>query len=48
MTAAWFHMTPDCMTLDALEGYINTLQDELDLLRVEARRAFSGANAGHA
>ncbi len=42
------HMTPDCMTLDMLERCINVLQDELDLLRVEARRAVSGTSAGHA
>ncbi len=42
------HMSPDCMTLDELEGCINALQDELDLLRVEARRAFAGASSGHA
>ncbi len=42
------HMSPDCMTLDVLEGCIDALQDELDLLRVQARRAFSGTSAGHA
>ncbi len=26
-----FHLTPDCMTLDALESCINGLQDELDV-----------------
>lgn len=41
------HLSPDCVTLDELEGQINGLQDELDLLRAEARRAFS-ENAGHA
>jgi hypothetical protein len=41
------HMTPDCLTLDALEGCINALQDELDALRAEARRAFTGG-VGHA
>ncbi len=41
------HMTPDCMTLDDLEACINVLQDELDFLRVHARRAFTGAH-GHA
>jgi hypothetical protein len=35
------------MTLDELEGLINALQDELDLLRAEARRAFD-STAGHA
>jgi len=41
------HLTPDCLTLDALESCINTLQDELDVLRAEARRAFT-ASTGHA
>jgi hypothetical protein len=40
-------LTPDCMTLDELEGQINALQDELDLLRADARRAFE-LSAGHA
>jgi hypothetical protein len=35
------HMTPDCMTLDELESCINGLQDELDVLRAKARRAFT-------
>jgi hypothetical protein len=35
-------LTPDCMTLDELEGCINALQDELDVLRAEARRTFTG------
>jgi hypothetical protein len=30
------------MTIDELEGYINALQDELDVLRAEARRTFTG------
>jgi hypothetical protein len=34
------HDTPDCMTLDVLEGCINALQGELDLMRAEARLAF--------
>jgi hypothetical protein len=34
------HLTPDCMTIDVLEGCINALQDELDLLRAKARQAF--------
>jgi hypothetical protein len=34
------HLTPECMTLDVLEGCINALQDELDLLRAKARQAF--------
>ena len=41
------HITPDCMTLDELEGCINALQDELDVLRADARRAFT-VSAGHA
>jgi hypothetical protein len=40
------HITPDCMTLDELEGCINALQDELDVLRADARRAFM-VTAGH-
>ena len=36
------HVTPDCLTLDDLEGHINALQDELDTLRAEARRVFDG------
>ena len=35
-------LTPDCMTLDELEGHMNALQDELELLRAEARRTFTG------
>ncbi len=42
------HLSPHCMRLDDLEGCINALQDELDLLRVEARRAFSQVVAGRA
>ena len=41
------HMSPDCMRLDDLEGCINALQDELDLLRAQARRVFT-TGAGHA
>jgi hypothetical protein len=41
------HVTPGCMTLDDLEGYINALQDELDVVRAEARRVFVGS-VGHA
>ena len=37
-----FAPTPDRMTLDELEGCINALQDELDVLRAEARRTFTG------
>jgi hypothetical protein len=40
-------LTPRCMTLDALDGAINALQDELDVLRADARRAFT-VSAGHA
>ena len=41
-------MTPECMSLDVLEGLINALQDELDLIRVDARRAFVRRVAGRA
>ncbi len=41
------HVTPDCITLDDLEGCIHALQDELDVLRADARRAFT-MSAGHA
>ena len=41
------HLTPDCMTLDALESCINELRDELDVLRAEARRIFT-SRTGHA
>jgi hypothetical protein len=41
------HVTPDCMTLDALESCINGLQDELGVLRAEARRVFT-SRTGHA
>src|SRR3954454_18397864 len=41
------HLTPDCMTLDELESCINGLQDELDVPRAEARRAFA-SGTGHA
>jgi len=34
-------ITPECRSLDELEGYINALQDDLDRLRSRARRAFS-------
>jgi hypothetical protein len=33
-------ITPECFSFDELEGYINALQDDLDQLRVRARRAF--------
>jgi hypothetical protein len=41
------HVTRECMTLDDLEGCINALQDELDVIRAEARRAFA-SSTGHA
>jgi hypothetical protein len=41
------HLTPDCMTLDAVENCINGLQDELDVLRAEARQVFT-SKTGHA
>ncbi len=41
------HVTPNCMSLDELEGCINALQDELDIIQGEARRIFV-ANVGHA
>jgi len=41
------NLTPDCMTLDALESCINGLQDQLDVLRAEARRIFT-SKTGHA
>jgi hypothetical protein len=41
------HVTPNCMSLDELEGCINALQDELDVIRGEARRIFI-ASVGHA
>lgn len=40
-------LTRTCLSLDELEGEINGLQDELDILRAEARRAFAD-NVGHA
>ena len=40
-------ITPDCMSLDELESCINSLQDELEILRAEARRTFAGG-AGYA
>ena len=33
-------ITPECTSLDELEGYINALQDDLDQLRTRAKRAF--------
>jgi len=44
---AVLHLSQDCGTLDELESQIDVLQDELDLLRAEARRALTGT-AGHA
>jgi hypothetical protein len=41
------HVTRNCMSLDELEGCINALQDELDVLRAEARQTFAGGS-GHA
>ena len=43
----FLHVTPGCMTLDELEAYINVLQDELDIVRAEARRTFV-SSTGHA
>ena len=42
------HITPDCMNLDVLEGCINAPQDELDLLRADARQAFMRHGRGQA
>jgi hypothetical protein len=33
-------ITPECTSLDELEGQINALQDALDQLRERAKRAF--------
>ena len=41
------HVTPNCMSLDDLEVYINVLQDDLDVIRVQARRVFA-TTMGHA
>ncbi|WFT83419.1 MULTISPECIES: hypothetical protein [unclassified Methylobacterium] len=41
------YLTAKCVTLDELEGQINGLQDELAVLRAEARRIFS-EQSGHA
>ncbi len=41
-------MTPECMSLDILEGCLNALQDEIDMMRADARRAFMGRRAGRA
>jgi hypothetical protein len=40
-------LSPDCVSLDDLEGFINRLQDELDTLRVRSRLTFASAT-GHA
>ena len=40
-------LSPDCVSLDDVEGVINRLQDELDTLRVRARLTFASAT-GHA
>jgi hypothetical protein len=36
-------VTPDCASLEEVEGQINSLQDELDEIREGARRAFQAA-----
>jgi hypothetical protein len=36
-------ITPECASLEELEGQINSLQDELDEIRERARRAFQVA-----
>jgi hypothetical protein len=36
-------VTPECSSLEELEGQINSLQDELDEIRERARRAFQVA-----
>jgi hypothetical protein len=36
-------ITPECASLEELEGQINSLQDELDKIRERARRAFQVA-----
>ena len=33
-------ITPECLALEEVEGYINALQDDLDQLRDRARRIF--------
>jgi hypothetical protein len=33
-------VTPECASLEEVEGQINSLQDELDEIRERARRAF--------
>ena len=36
-------ITPECASIEEIEGQINSLQDELDELRERARRAFQVA-----
>ena len=36
-------ITPECSSFEEIEGQINSLQDELDVLRTRARRAFQAA-----
>jgi hypothetical protein len=33
-------ITPECLALDEVEGYINALQDELDQVRERVKRMF--------
>ena len=35
-------ITPECTSLEELEGQLNALQDDLDQLRARAKRAFQG------
>ena len=41
-------MTPECMSLDVLEGCLNAIQDELDMVRSDARKAFMRRGVGRA
>jgi hypothetical protein len=41
-------MTPECMSLDVLEGCLNALQDELDMVRADACKAFMRRGIGQA
>ena len=36
-------LTPECLSLDEMEGHINALQDELEQIRQQARRAYAGS-----